>query len=453
MRHLFVTTVLLLAASLANAGEAGRIVFVTGQAQLASKAVSMGDAVQEGDEMTTGADGYIYMKTADNGFLILRPGSRAKVVTYHIDTQNPANTRVKFELLNGVARAISGQAVKQARHNFRFNTPVAAIGVRGTDFTVYTDQQTSRVTVISGGVVVSGFSGACGPEGAGPCEGTTSRELFAEQTGQILQIQKGQAAPQLMRNTTLSPDVVVPPRKDEPVSTTPLKSPQHAANELSLDPQKTDTLLSGGVGVKPPAPVTQEPVTPVVVTPPVVVPPVVVLPPPVIPVEPKLPEVSWGRWEAVAGLSADSETLAKLRNGKYEAGSILGSFVISRVKDTELVLPTAGRAAFSLVESEAYIRNGANAPVAASIQDSRLDVDFASRAFSTNLTVVGAGAQVDIRAKGDITLKGELVSSIIGSNAQVRGYLGGAEAKEAAYIFQSTGSSALSAFGGTKWAR
>lgn len=190
----------------AAAGEAGKIVFVTGQAQLAARAAQLDAAVQEGDELATGTDGYIYVKTADNGFLILRPNSKARVIAYHADSAKPANTRVKFELLSGVARSISGTAVKQARQNFRFNTPVAAIGVRGTDFIVFTDQQTSRVAVVSGGVVVSGFAGSCGPEGGGPCEGNLSRELFAGQADALLQVQRGQKAPQLLRGQSVSPE-------------------------------------------------------------------------------------------------------------------------------------------------------------------------------------------------------------------------------------------------------
>src|SRR5476649_35375 len=145
----------------ASAEEAGRIVFVTGQAQLASHTAALDAAVLEGDQLETGADGYIYVKTVDNGFLILRPNSKARIATYHVDLQHPAETHVKLELLSGVARSISGQAVKRARQNFRFNTPVAAIGVRGTDFIVYTDQTTSRVLVVSGGVVMSAFNGSC----------------------------------------------------------------------------------------------------------------------------------------------------------------------------------------------------------------------------------------------------------------------------------------------------
>lgn len=422
---------LLAAAGFAHAGEAGRIVFVTGQAQIAARAIALGDAVQEGDELATGPDGYIYMKTVDNGFLILRPGSRARVVNYHVDTQNPANTRVKFELVQGVARAISGQAVKQARQNFRFNTPVAAIGVRGTDFTVFTDQQISRVAVISGGVVVSGFSAGCGPEGAGPCEGLASRELFAEQTGQLLQVHRGQAAPQLLRNTALSPDVTVPPRKDEPGSKGGVTEQAGVATDVRLDPQKSSTLLApenlpSTTGPHPPVVEVSGP-----------------------------PEVLWGRWKAIAELPADADVLAKVKNGEYVLPKIVSAFLISRLKNTELVLPRDGTATFSLVSSEAYIQRAPDAvPIAATIQNSRLDIDFAKRSFATDLHIVGDEMKVDVRAQGGVTLNGELVSTDALSNSTVRGYLGGAKAKEAAYVFATHPSgNSPNAFGGVSWAR
>lgn len=41
---------------------------------------------------------------------------------------------VRFRLDRGVARAISGAAAEGARERFRLNTPLVAIGVRGTDF-------------------------------------------------------------------------------------------------------------------------------------------------------------------------------------------------------------------------------------------------------------------------------------------------------------------------------
>jgi hypothetical protein len=204
----------------AQAAEAGKVIFVAGKATIAERQAADGAAVEEGQMLSTGADGFLYVKTVDNGLFILRPNTRAQIVTYHVDTQHPENTRVKLELLNGVARSKSGDAVKQARQNFRFNTPVAAIGVRGTDFTVFTDSTTSRVAVISGAITMSGFAGACSADGGGPCEGATSRELTAAQRGQLLQVKRGQVAPQLLQSSPLSPDQVSPPRADEPLGMT-----------------------------------------------------------------------------------------------------------------------------------------------------------------------------------------------------------------------------------------
>jgi hypothetical protein len=448
VRRLLIVLTLLAASSAVMAGEAGKIVFVSGQAQASGRNIALGDTIQEGEELNTGSDGYIYLKTTDNGFLILRPGTRARVVAYHIDEQNPANNRVKFELHSGVARAISGKGVKQSRQNFRFNTPVAAIGVRGTDFTVFTDQQTSRIAVVSGGVVVSGFSGSCGPEGGGPCEGGSSRELFADQKGQLLQIQKGQPVPQVLRGSAMSPDAVVPPRSDEPASTSSSKSGAAnatAASDVNLDVRKNKDILANAKLPAPPAPLPTPPEPPVSM-------PVEPLPPVVVP---KAPEVMWGRWQAVADLPANSEQLAKLRNGQYAPATIVNSFFISRVTNTDFVMPQEGKAGFNLVGSEAYIRAGSDKlPVAATVRDAKLDVDFGRSAFATSMSVVGAGTQVDIRAQGDVTSKGELVSDVIRSNATVRGYLGGATAQEAGYIFNSSpNTSGATAFGGTRWTR
>jgi hypothetical protein len=44
-------------ADMAQAAEAGRVVFVTGQAQVGRHAAAQDAAVGEGDELSTGADG------------------------------------------------------------------------------------------------------------------------------------------------------------------------------------------------------------------------------------------------------------------------------------------------------------------------------------------------------------------------------------------------------------
>jgi hypothetical protein len=436
--------------SAAMAAEAGKVVFVAGEVKLAARAAVLDAAVQEGDELTTGADGYVYVKTVDQGFLVLRPNSKARIVTYHIDAANPANTRVKLELLQGVARSISGNGVKHARQNFRFNTPVAAIGVRGTDFVVYTDQQTSRVTVVSGGVVVSGFAGACGPDGGGPCEGGASRELFAGQAGLMLQVQRGQTAPQLLRSPVMSPaDQGTPARPDEPVG----KVGANAAADVNLDAQKSVSVLSGSKSLvnnsNPPPVVT---VPPVVDTspPPTTTPttPVVELPPVVNP-GPK--EVIWGRYAAIAGGAADAEVQAKLNSGAYTAQQFLGSYQIARLKDTAYVAPREGTASFVLASSDAILQRTDGFAVPASVQDARLTVNFSTKTFDTGLTVVGDGLRVPVNITGDVTKVGELVNTGL-TDSKIRGYLGGAHAEEAAYIFQYK-TLGVMVNGATTWSR
>lgn len=428
-------------------GEAGRVVFVTGQVQLGSQAAKLEAAVNEGDEIATGADGYVYIKTVDSGFLVLRPNSRARVSEYRFDPAQLAATRVKLELLSGVARAISGQGVKAARQNFRFNTPVAAIGVRGTDFIVYTDQQTSRVAVVSGGVVMSPFAEACTAAGIGPCEGKASRELFAGQAGMLLQVQRGQAAPQLLNNPALSPDQSEKPRADEPVGKV-AQAGLSPALPVNLDPQKSDLSLEA---VRQPTNTTGTPPTvvtppPVVVAPPEVTPPVVTPP---TPLPPKAQEVFWGRWQTVAGAAVMP---ASIQNNNVDNPSFVGDYAIARLKGATLVMPTEGTVAFNLNGSEAYVQKNNGVAALASVDSGTLNINFVDRSFTTGLVIASESSKYNISGKGVIDLNG-LMTNVATSSSQIRGYLSGANVEEAAYIFKNTSYPGTTISGATTWKR
>ncbi|UOD31178.1 FecR domain-containing protein [Massilia violaceinigra] len=430
------------AAGQAAAAEAARVVFVTGEVQLASKAAALDNPVQEGDEISTGAQGYVYMKTVDGGFLILRPNSRARIIAYKVDAANPANTRVKLELLSGVARSISGQGVKLSRQNFRFNTPVAAIGVRGTDFIVSTDQLTTRIAVVSGGVVVSGFAGACGPEGGGPCEGRSSRELFAGQPGMLLQVEKGQLVPKLLNNPDNSPNQAVPPRSDEPsgrvAATTTV--PALPGTTVNLDAKK-DAINQIS---KPPLVPVLPPVPPVVLVPVPVPDPVVV-----VPEVPKGPEVLWGRYERIAGTVSDPEVVAKLRNPAYDEGYFVGSYAIKRRLDAKMVLPSEGQASFALAEGSASLTRKGGDAQAAAIKEGSLNVNFGAQSFETSMLVRSHEGELRVRAVGQVWSNGTLAHGP-DSNTALSGYLtGGDKVNGAEVIFKSINGDTWNAQGWT----
>jgi hypothetical protein len=434
----------------AQAADAGRIIFVAGKASVGDQPAVEGGTVREGELLSTGSDGYIYVKTVDNGLFILRPATRARITAYHVDTANPANTRVKFELLSGVARSKSGEAVKQARQNFRFNTPVAAIGVRGTDFTVFTDDHTSRVAVLTGGVVVSGFAGGCRPEGGGPCEGTMSRELSAAQRGQLLQVTRGQVAPQLLSGSALSPDLVSPPRTDEPVAKTDATSGVTTnGGTPNLEVKKVVALTA--VNEQQPA---KPPVLPAPETP--VPPPANPVPPP----DPSKPDsrIVWGRWVQFDAYYAKLNLATEMQNAELLATN--GDYALLRTPGRQFVTPNNGSMGFALRDYDAVVYTdygyGSRTIAPATVANGSLNVDFGSRSFATNFTILSKDESFPFQATGTVAGDGRLLGDETKGRPgylNVQGLLSNDKGGSAAYIFDGRIDALRTVNGATYWMR
>ena len=449
LRQIIVVIGLSLSAHLAFAGEAGKVIFTAGAAQQSGQPVMQGAAVQEGAMLSTGADGFIYVKTSDNGLFILRPNTKARIVAYHIDAKNPANTRIKLELISGIARSRSGEAVKLARQNFRFNTPVAAIGVRGTDFTVYTDNDTSRVAVISGGVVVSAFGGACNAEGIGPCEGSASRELSAAQRGQLLQVQRGKNSPQLMQGGPLSPDQIAPPRNDEPVASVVALPGVSAGAQPNLDAAKSESLKEAAKNQ--------------VVPPTLPVPPPVVAPPPIVPEVPPIvdsrPEqgIIWGRWQRVSGVAAPIDLTVARASGELLA--VNGNYALLRTPGKEYVARESGEIGFALQNSEAFVYTDTDSGRAASpavVINGKLNVDFGNKAFKTSFNLLTPDQVFAFGGSGQLARDGRLYGDAAGERPgvlNVQGLLSEDKGGSAAYIFDGRIDDTRTVNGATYWIR
>lgn len=466
-RHIFAAALSLAAFAAhthtAYAAEAGRIIYVTGAAQIAERNAVLNAPVQEGEMLVTGKDGFLYIQTTDNGLLILRPSTKARIAAYYIDKKNPANTRVKLELLSGVARSQSGEAVKMARQNFRFNTPLAAIGVRGTDFVVAADQESTRVTVLSGGITLSGFDGACRPDGAGPCEGSAARELFASQKGVLLQYRRGQAAPQLVPEANnVTPDAIAPPRPDEPAkqgaaaSTLPAQPSLDARKTAEIQQQVKDGQNGGAKNEALP--------DPVVTVPPVVEPtPTVPVTPvePVTPLDPSKPavperQIVWGRWQAVADRPAGLDLVAELGKGSRLIAKT-SDYALFHTEGREAQVPERGAVSFTLAQGEATIRNenAAIAPVVAKVENGQLSFNFDSRTYATSFDVVSSGERIALQSTGLVASDGRFAndsSAYVNPHAvYVNGFLSQDKGLNAAYLFESRLSAQRTVNGVTYW--
>lgn len=388
---------------------AARVVYLTGEVRIAQKEASNGQDVHTGDQLETGKDGYLYIKTVDNGFLVLRPKTVAVIRNYHIDGKNPKNTRIKIELLSGVSRHISGSAVKAARQNFRFNTPVAAIGVRGTDFTVFTSEHESHISVTNGGVAISPFNAHCSASAFGACEGATVRELFAQQKNAMVEVKRGDELPRLLENVSSERSDTLVPTLDE----------NNRLQDNGLSPLKSSELDNKKQNILEP--------------------------------EVALPStVQWGRWQTVLDQESNID-INHRDSSKTDFIAYNAFYAILRDRGT-WQRPT-NNLSFQLNSAEAVVRDQRKVLTPAAITDGNLTVDIAANRFATALTLVHNEVAYPLRSFGNLTGDGRISSdpsTLGGNNMQVNGALG-LNNSEAAYVFQSQLSKTLQAYGLTHW--
>ena len=404
----------LLAGNVFAEPEAGKVVFSTGGVQVERRGTVVPlakDAVVEvGDFIITGADGHAHLRMSDQGFIGVRPGSRLHVEAYHYDAANPAASRVRIFLESGTSRTVSGRAGEAARERYRFNTPLAAIGLRGTDYVVSASPEVTRVTVLRGAVAVSPLGEGCSMEGGGACNGPLVRELSAATPHAYLEVGKGGVAPRIVdpENNRDAPSKVTPPHPGE--------------GSAQANREFTSAQVAGEV-LDPAA------------------------------VKVPRPEIAWGRWSSVA--LPNTPTLVSQLSDDREITFSNELFGLVRPAGTPR-LPTGGEVSMSYVQGEAYLRTavpGGGALSAVALSNGRLDLDFNRRQFATSLTAsTQAGEVYDLKAQGSIHWQGMLLGDPGRSNMNVSGALTN-DAREAGYLFDARVNPTQTLSGATRWKR
>ena len=119
--------------------EVGRVQFVHGDVQImdaggARRAMLQREVVYEGDTLISAKSGYAQLRMIDDAVIALRPDTVLRVDTYyyHAD-QRDGSERGFFFLLKGGFRAITGAIGRNNKQNYLVTTPVATVGIRGTD--------------------------------------------------------------------------------------------------------------------------------------------------------------------------------------------------------------------------------------------------------------------------------------------------------------------------------
>ncbi len=117
---------------------AGEVITLSGNVTASApgadiRSLQVRSPVFEGDTIATAPNSDVKMRFSDGGYVYLRPNSRFLIERYQ-NAENADEDRGFFSLLRGGLRMITGLIGKRNTENQRIKTPVATIGIRGTDF-------------------------------------------------------------------------------------------------------------------------------------------------------------------------------------------------------------------------------------------------------------------------------------------------------------------------------
>lgn len=131
--------------------------------------INQGMSIKASDKVQTANNGHVHIHFVDDALISIRPDSQLRITQYDYDPDQPEASTIRLNLDEGITRAISGNGARSAKERFRLNTPIAAIGVRGTDFVVSARDEDLRARVNEGAIVVAPFSADCSVDALGPC--------------------------------------------------------------------------------------------------------------------------------------------------------------------------------------------------------------------------------------------------------------------------------------------
>ena len=163
-----------------------------------ARKLERGAALHVGDRIETPVGGHVHVQFVDGGRLSVRPMSRLTIEDYSApQSDRMASGAIRFRLEAGVVRSITGQWGEAAKDRFRLNTPLAAIGVKGTDFAVRVEPDKTAAAVYTGAIVLAPMDSGCAAT-FGPCLNGSERLLTESMKGQMVELSRSQSTPELV---------------------------------------------------------------------------------------------------------------------------------------------------------------------------------------------------------------------------------------------------------------
>lgn len=121
---------------------AGVVQFVAGDVQLvqpngSERAARKGVTVNVGDTLSTAKGAMAQLKMGDGAIVVVVPESRVTVAEFRYNGAEDGTEKVRYRLEQGGFRAVTGAIGRTHKKNYVIETPIAHMGVRGTDHETY----------------------------------------------------------------------------------------------------------------------------------------------------------------------------------------------------------------------------------------------------------------------------------------------------------------------------
>jgi hypothetical protein len=392
--------------------------------------LQVGDALREQDRLVTGANALLMVMFVDQARLSLRADTEVLIRHYRIDPAGAA-TQLDMELVRGTVRQISGEAARRQPERYRLNTPIATIGVRGTDFLARASSSKVETYVHEGTIVVLPPTDQCRvdcPVLAFSSAGDARRYLQVLPSGTI---ERAHVPPEDVER--LFGIRAATSREREPVANSGRSGPaagvQGTSSSLPVimplifaDPQATGgtRLPESHPTVSVPA---AAPVAPVFVAPDITLAP---LPTTLV----------WGRFNEPLQIPLTLVlSYDQARQGRHVTVGELSQYALWRSGGAGTITPAlTGQATFSLSAAQAFYRTTAGTEVA-TVGSARLTADFDLARFSTTLFMSTAtGVSTTLTATGLINDEGLFLSLAPDGSQRVAGAFS-RNGVEAGYLF------------------
>lgn len=377
-----------------EAAQVGRLGTVIGQGHIHagehSRPAERGAGVCVGERIETSAGGHVHIRFVDGALVSVRPSSRLHIEAYPQAAAGP----VRFRLEAGVVRAVSGDFARTEREQFRLNTPLAAIGIRGTDFVVRADTHATRATVLSGAIVVAPVLGDCslGPQ---HCP-EQALILSADMSHLMIELSRDHPLPRLLPALDLlaAGRVGSSSTTATVVQNTVAPAPAPAsADAAALTPGTTQPEQRTGLETKAQLALGQLPPFP---------------PSPSSP-----PQLHWLHWVGLGG-ELPPHSLSQRFDAALAAGlsPTVGNFAYTLYRDERTLsrfAPEASSASFILRQGQAHFhpsQSWVHRPEVLQVERGQLQVDFANARFATQLELRGPSVSSQFAAAGAIDAQG-----------------------------------------------